>query len=280
MDEQYIAISNSSLAISAAAMLVVAIIALLYKLNITRSILLGTVRSFAQLTIMGNVLGWIFDVRQWYLTVLMLIVMLFFATIDSYKRIDFRFEPKCPLKGLRRLVKQCGQKTFWYCLSSMVMGCIAPLAFMFYIVVRVSPWYNPQYIIPMSAMVISNTMTAISICLNTYGNELRLRLLEVETKLSLGARPSKAIELIRKNAVKAGLIPTINVLMVLGIVKLPGMMTGQILGGVAPVESVRYQLLVMYVISASTAISLFILAALTQRAVFNDREQIRYSLLK
>lgn len=279
MNDQYIMISNTSLAVSVALMAVVVLISLLNRLNITRSIILGTVRSFAQLTIMGYVLGWIFGVQRWYLTIVMLAVMLVFATIDSYKRIDFRFEPKCQLRGMSRLIKLSSQKTFWYCLSSMVMGCIAPLSFMFYIILRVSPWYNPQYIIPISAMVISNTMTAISICLNSYGSELRLRLLEVEAKLSLGAKPSIASELIRKNAIKAGLIPTINALMVLGIVKLPGMMTGQILGGVSPVESVKYQLLIMYMISSSTAISLFMLAFLTEKAIFNEREQIRYRLL-
>ncbi len=244
-------------------MLVVAIIGLINKLGITKNVLLGTIRSFAQLTLMGYVLGWIFNLEKWYLTVLMLLIMIIFATLDSYKRIDFR-----------------PGKTFFCCLSSMVVGTALPLAFMFYIVLKITPWYNPQYVIPISAMVISNTMTAISICLNTFGSELRLRRYEVETKLSLGARKGMALAFIRKSSIKAGLIPTINALMVLGIVKLPGMMTGQILGGVAPVESVKYQLLIMYMISSATAISLFLLVYLVEKGVFNDREQLRYELLK
>ena len=259
----YIVISNTSLLISVSLMLIVAIIGLLNKLGITKNVLLGTVRSFAQLTVMGYVLGWIFDLEKWYLTVLMLLIMLIFATYDSYKRIDFRLG-----------------STFPCCLIAMVAGTAFPLAFMFYIVLRITPWYNPQYVIPISAMVISNTMTAISICLNTFGNELRLRRFEVETKLSLGANRGKALEVIRKSAIKAGLIPTINALMVLGIVKLPGMMTGQILGGVAPVESVKYQLLIMYMISSATAVSLFVLVYLVEKGVFNNREQLRYELLK
>lgn len=276
----YIEISNSSLALSVALMLVVIAISLINKLGITKSTIIGTIRSFAQLTLMGYILGWIFNVQRWYFTVLMLIIMLVFATLDSYKRIDFRFEPMCKLKGLQKLKSLCSRKTFVFCLMSMIIGTFLPLAFMFYAVLRLSPWYNPQYIIPISAMVISNTMTAISICLNTFGSELKLRLLEVEAKLSLGAKPAKAVEMIRNNAIKAGLIPTINALMVLGIVKLPGMMTGQILGGVSPIQSVKYQLLIMYMISASTAISLFLLAYLTRKAIFNKREQIRYDLLR
>lgn len=259
----YIVISNTSLLISVSLMLIVAVIGLINKLGITKNILLGTVRSFAQLTLMGYVLEWIFDLQKWYFTVLMIIIMIVFATYDSYRRIDFR-----------------PRKTFVSCLSSMIIGTAFPLSFMFYIVLRITPWYNPQYIIPISAMVISNTMTAISICLNTFGSELRLRRYEVEAKLSLGAKKSLALEVIRKSAIKAGLIPTINALMVLGIVKLPGMMTGQILGGVAPIESVKYQLLIMYMISSAAAISLFVLVYLLEKGVFNDREQIRYELLK
>ncbi|MBW6515040.1 MAG: iron export ABC transporter permease subunit FetB [Candidatus Cloacimonetes bacterium] len=259
----YIVISNTSLIISVSLMLIVAIIALVNKLGITKSVLLGTVRSFAQLTIMGYVLEWIFDLQKWYFTVLMISIMITFATYDSYKRIDFR-----------------PSKTFFCCLSSMVVGTALPLAFMFYIVLQITPWYNPQYVIPISAMVISNTMTAISICLNTFGSELRLRRHEVEAKLSLGAKKGQSLEVIRKSAIKAGLIPTINALMVLGIVKLPGMMTGQILGGVAPIESVKYQLLIMYMISSAAAISLFLLVFLVEKGVFNNREQLRYELIK
>jgi putative ABC transport system permease protein len=259
----YITISNTSLIVSVSLMLVVAVIGLLNKLGITKNVLLGTIRSFAQLTLMGYVLEWIFDLEKWYLTVLMLMIMITFATYDSYKRIDFRIG-----------------KTFVCCFSSMLIGNAFPLAFMFYLVLQVTPWYNPQYVIPISAMVISNTMTAISICLNTFGSELRLRRFEVEAKLSLGAKKSTALEMIRKSSIKAGLIPTINALMVLGIVKLPGMMTGQILGGVAPIESVKYQLLIMYMISSATAVSLFLLVYMVERGVFNEREQIRYELLK
>jgi len=276
----YISISNTSLMLSLSLMFVVIIISILNKLNIIGSILLGTVRSFVQLTFMGYVLSLIFDLQKWYFTITILLIMLIFATMDSYKRIDFRFDPVCKKKGIfKKNLSSCYPKTFRYCLLSMVLGNLLPLAFIFYLVLNVSPWYNPQYIIPISAMIISNTMTAISLFLNTFGNQIKLRLLEVEAKLSLGSSPAGAINLIKNNSIKSGLIPTINTLMVLGIVKLPGMMTGQILGGVDPIESVRYQLLIMYTIAASTALSLFILAYLTEKALFNHREQIKYELL-
>lgn len=253
----YINISNLSLIGSIAFMLLVATIAFITKLGITKSIYIGTIRSFLQLIVMGYVLGFVFDSNKWYFTVLIILIMLVFAAIDGYKRL--KFKPK---------------NIFMHSFIAISIGSIIPLGYMFYILLGVKPWYNPQYIIPISAMIISNTMSGISICLNHFGNDLKLRKTEIEAKLSLGANSNTATEEIQKSSIKAGLIPTVNALMVLGIVKLPGMMTGQIIGGVSPVESVKYQLLIMYIISASTAISLFILVKLIRKSVFNKREQL------
>jgi putative ABC transport system permease protein len=222
---------------------------------------------------MGVVLSFIFDNSRWYFTIIMLLVMFIFAAWDSYRGL--KFKPK---------------RVFINNLLALFTGAIVPLCILFYIILAIqnhppcpddlqpslisSGWYNPMYIIPISAMVISNTMSGISICLNYFGNDLKLRKNEVEAKLSLGASPMIATEEIQKKSIRAGLIPTINNLMVLGIVKLPGLMTGQILGGVAPSEAIKYQLIVMYIISASTAISLFLLVKLVNKSIFNRREQL------
>ena len=254
---EYIEISNWGLFGSIVFMLLVAFIAFLAKLGITKSIFVGTIRSFVQLILMGYVLSFIFDANKWYFTILIVLVMYIFGAWDSYKSI--KFKPK---------------NIFVNSLLAMFLGSIFPLAFMFYALLSIKPWFNPQYTIPISAMVISNTMSGISICLNHFGSNLKLRRNEVEAKLSLGASTNLATEDFQKSSIKAGLIPTINALMVLGIVKLPGMMTGQIIGGVDPVESVKYQLLIMYIISASTAVSLYILVKLLQKSIFNKRCQL------
>lgn len=255
--DSYISISNTVVVLSLLLMVVVLLIGFIKKLGITKNVFVGTVRSFLQLFAMGYILSFIFDAQKWYYTALILIIMFGFASFDSYKRINFK-----------------PRSIFWISLIANFIGSVIPLAFMFYVVLRVKPWYEPQYIIPISAMVISNTMNSISICLNNFGNEMKLRRLEIETKLALGASCKASTEVIQKNSIKAGLIPTINALMVLGIVKLPGMMTGQILGGVNPVDSVKYQLLIMYMISAATAISLYILVIYVNRAIFSKRAQL------
>jgi len=257
MENNYISISNLALIGSVAFMMIVALVAFLAKLGITKSIVIGTIRSFVQLLLMGYVLGFVFDINKWYFSILIVMIMFIFGAWDSYRGI--KFKPK---------------NVFYHSLFANFIGSFLPLVFLFYGLLQVVPWFNPQYIIPISAMVISNTMNGISICLNNYGNELKLRKTEVETKLSLGASAAVAIENIQKSSIKAGLIPTINALMILGIVKLPGMMTGQILGGVNPVDAVRYQLIIMYIIAAATAISLYILTKLLQTSVFNKRGQL------
>ncbi|MCL2064429.1 MAG: iron export ABC transporter permease subunit FetB [Candidatus Cloacimonetes bacterium] len=257
MENDYIHITNWGLFGSIGFMLLVALVAFLAKLGITKSIFIGTIRSFLQLILMGYVLSFIFKANEWYYTVLIVLIMYVFAAWDSFKGIKFR--PK---------------NIFTNSFLAMFLGSIFPLIYMFYALMTVKPWFNPQYIIPISAMVISNTMSGISICLNHFGSNIKLRKLEVEAKLSLGANINQATEEIQKSSIKAGLIPTVNALMVLGIVKLPGMMTGQIIGGVDPVESVKYQLLIMYIISASTAVSLYILVKLIKSSIFNKRGQL------
>src|SRR3569623_2692060 len=113
---------------------------------------------------------------------------------------------------------------------------------------RVEPWYSPQYAIPLLGMILGNTLNGISLGLDRLGGELSGRRAPVEALLALGATRWEAARGPIRQAVRTGLIPTINAMMVVGIVSLPGMMTGQILAGADPVEAVKYQIVMMFLI--------------------------------
>jgi len=118
------------------------------------------------------------------------------------------------------------------------------------------PWFDPRYAIPLLGMILGNTMTGISLGLNTLiGNAVREKV-AIEARLALGHDIHKAFGDIVRDAVRTGLIPIINAMSAAGVVSLPGMMTGQILGGVPPVEAVKYQILIMFLIAGGTAIGL------------------------
>ncbi len=254
---EYFKIDNMGLMISVFAMFIVMLISSLNHLKLSKEIFIGTLRSFFQLFLMGFVLKYTFQHSHWYYTFSLLIMMILFATYEAYKRIKIK-----------------NYQLFQYILFALTIGSLIPLSVIFYLVIKIKPWYNIQFIIPISGMIVANSMTALSLGLRNFLQEIETNRLLIETKLSLGATSKNSIKPIFQKSYYNGILPSINSLMVLGIAKLPGMMTGQILAGVSPLESVKYQLMIMYMISFSTALSLLILLELSKKIVFNQREQI------
>ncbi len=253
----YLRIDNIGLLISVSTMFVVMLLSSLNRLKLTKDILIATIRSFIQLFIMGYVLKYTMTHSHWYFTAVLFLFMLFFAAYEAYKRL------KIKLRGL-----------FAYILFSLSIGSLIPLVLIFYFILKIKPWYDIQYIIPISGMIVANSMTALSLGLNNYISDIQNSRLMIESKLSLGAKPSLAVKNTFQNSYYNGILPSINSLMVLGIAKLPGMMTGQILAGAMPIESVKYQLMIMYMITFSNALSLLLLFKLSDKIIFNNREQL------
>ena len=133
-----------------------------------------------------------------------------------------------------------------------MMSSVLVTAFALLTAIRPSPWYDPRYAIPLLGMILGNCMTGIALGLNTLTTSLMLRRGSVEAQLMLGATRWDAAAPVTREALRSALMPTINSMSATGLVSLPGMMTGQILSGVPPVEAVKYQILVMFLISGGT----------------------------
>jgi putative ABC transport system permease protein len=129
-------------------------------------------------------------------------------------------------------------------------------------------------------MVLGNSLTGISLCLDTLLEALSERRAYVETELALGASRWEAVREPLAQSVRRGLIPIINSMMVVGLVSLPGMMTGQILQGADPLQAVKYQIVVMFMIAASTSLGCMTMALLVYRRLFNERHQLRSEWIK
>ena len=142
-------------------------------------------------------------------------------------------------------------------------------------VVRYSPWYDPRYLIPLAGMIIGNSMNGASLAAERLASEMRERREEIETALSLGASGRQASEPAVRNAFRAALMPTINTMAAMGIVSLPGMMTGQILSGTEPMVAVRYQIAIMCAITGSVAITAFLIVLQGYRHYFNKAQQFQ-----
>ena len=120
--------------------------------------------------------------------------------------------------------------------------------------IRIHPWYEPQYAIPILGMILGNTLTGVSLGIERMTEELTAGRGAVEMSLALGATRWEAAQGPARQAVRAGMIPTLNQMAVVGLVSLPGMMTGQVLAGQSPLQAVRYQIVIMFLIAAASAL--------------------------
>jgi putative ABC transport system permease protein len=237
-------------------------ISILLKLGLERRLLVAAVCTVIQLLLIGFVLEWVFRLDRWYVVVAMMSIMTLVAGIAAIERTGVRY-PGIWVRGVAAT---------WA--SSWVVAALA-----LFVIVRVRPWYTPQYAIPLLGMILGNTLNGVSLGLDRLGSELSGKRDEVESLLALGATRWEAARRPIQQAVKTGLIPTINAMMVVGIVSLPGMMTGQLLAGTSPVEAVKYQIVIMFLIASGTALGTVLVVLLSFRRLFNDDHQFVRALL-
>jgi len=259
---EYISLEYSDLLIALVLILIPIVISFQRKLGIEKDLLIGTVRTFIQLMIIGYVLKYIFNFKKWYFVLLMIAIMAIVAGYNAVKR------QKTKIKGLFPIVT-----------LSIFLGAGIAMATLILLILRVSPWYEPQYLIPISGMMLGNAMNATALAVDRLIGETRGRRWEIEAALALGASPIKAINPLLRDTASAAMMPTINAMMVVGIVQLPGMMTGQIIGGVAPEQSVRYQIIIMYMLATSVIVSCMTILYFFYRKLFTDDEQLNFDLL-
>lgn len=245
-------VSALDLAAASALVLISALVSLLLKLGLTRRIVIAAIRTVVQLSLIGLLLKWIFAADKWYWVVLIALAMTLIAGLSARSRSSYTY----------RGMAADALNSVW--LSSWLTGIIG-----IYVVLHVKPWYSPQYVIPILGMILGNSLTAVSLCLNRLTSDLRQQRGYVEMLLSLGATGWEAYQSIARSAVVAGMLPTINSMAVVGLVSLPGMMTGQILAGGAPDQAVRYQIVTMFFICAGSSVGCMLCAMAVYRRLFD-----------
>lgn len=245
--------NTSSLLISSSLVLVAILFSNFQKLKLEKEIIISVIRAVLQLVLVGYLLNYIFGFKNPIFTTLLLLFMTFNAAYNAAKR------GKTIKNGL--LIS----------FISISVGAIITLSILIFSgAIR----YESYQIIPVSGMIISNAMVALGLCYRQLILNFKNKREEVETKLSLGADvlPS-SIEIIR-DSIKTGMLPTIDSAKTLGIVTLPGMMTGLILAGTSPIEAIKYQIMVTFMLLSTTSISSFIACYLSYKNFFNERKQL------
>jgi putative ABC transport system permease protein len=138
----------------------------------------------------------------------------------------------------------------------------------------VRPWYEASYLVPISGMMLSNAMNVVALVFERLFSAAKIEEGSIEALLALGATPQQALHRQERAALRAALTPTINGLLTVGLVALPGMMTGQIVSGTAPGQAVRYQIVILYQLVAVAAVSGLCAAVFARRLLFTPRAQL------
>ncbi len=223
------------------------------KLGLTRDILVATIRSIIQLLAVGYVLQFVFDSDSLVYVGAMVALMIAAATQNARK------------KG--KAIKGITWKLVLTFLSIQVLtqGILLGL--------QITP-ATAQYIIPISGMVIGNSMVLGILFLNRFTAEIEARKEEAELILSLGGTPKQAIHRQLITSIQASTIPTIESQKTIGLVQLPGMMSGQIIAGADPVQAVMFQLLILFLLLTTAIVTSIMLGFLSYPTLFNERMQL------
>ncbi|MBU5468045.1 iron export ABC transporter permease subunit FetB [Virgibacillus sp. MSJ-26] len=237
--------------------LVVYLIVRIKKIPREKLILISALRMTFQLILVGFILIYVLDNPNPFITVGIILIMLSFATFNVYQRTKPII--KISLKKMIAL--------------AMFVGISVNLIYFMFVVLQLDPWYEPQYFIPIGGMIIGKTMTGVSLGVNNLLTGMKDQQEKIEGALMLGASPKVASKSIINQAFDEAMLPTINAMVGMGIVFLPGMMTGQIIAGQQPITAVKYQISVMLGVAGTVSITVLIFLHLAYKVFFNERMQ-------
>ncbi len=259
-----ITLTPLDLALAAILILLLAGLSWRLRLGLERSLLINASRTVVQLLLVGLVLKAVFANADLMWVGLMALVMLAAAGYEVMARQKRR------LKGWWGY----GLGTGAMFVSSFSVTLLALL-----VIIGNQPWYEPQYAIPLLGMMLGNTMSGVALALDRLTQTAWQQRAVIEQRLMLGQTRSEAIDEIRRDAARSGLMHIINAMAAAGIVSLPGMMTGQILAGAPPMEAVKYQILIMFLIAAGTGFGVTTALWLASRRLFDERHRLRLDVL-
>lgn len=246
------------LALSAALVLAAGLASVALRLGVEKGLAIASARTVVQLLLIGYVLGWVFALERPFVVLALLTVMIAVAAHAAVQRSKRRF-----------------RGAYLGAFATLALTGLATTLGTTHVVIGVSPWWRPQYVVPLLGMVLGNGLTGVSLCLDELLESFDARRAAIETELALGATRWEAARAPIREAVRRGMIPIINSMMVVGVVSLPGMMTGQILEGADPAMAVRYQIVIMFMVGGATAFGCILLSLFTYRKLFNARHQLR-----
>lgn len=261
----YVPLTTTDLMLAATLLIINAAISWFFRLQLEKSIAIAVVRMVVQLALIGVVLKFIFAQTSPTWTAMLGLVMIVAAGIEVTTR------QTRPVRGWQAFGLQTATLFFiGIAVTGLGVG----------IIIGPDPWYAPRYVLPILGMVLGNTLTGMCLVLDTMTETASRERGAIEARLALGAHRFEAMSNVLHVAMRTGMIPILNAMATTGIVALPGMMTGQILAGVDPVEAAKYQVLIMFLIAGATALGVVCAGVGAIVLLTDDRHRLRLDRIR
>lgn len=264
MTEGYVPIEISGLALASLLLVLSGVLSFWFRLGLERSIAVSAARMVVQLAIMALVLKFVFEVNAPIWTALFALVMLVAAGYEATSRQTRR------ISGWEPVLLGAG--------APFVAGLAATM-FATTAVIGNDPWYGPRYLLPILGMMMGNALAGVSLVLDTMTEGVARERGAIEARLALGASRFEALSGVLGRSIKTGLMPILTAMAAAGVVSLPGMMTGQILSGVSPVQAAKYQVMIMFLIAGSTALAVLLAGLGALLLLTDERHRLRLERL-
>lgn len=238
---------------------------LMLDLRLHRQVLWAAVRMVVQLLLVGLVLRWVFQLASPAATLAIVGLMIAAAAREVAAR------PSRRLKGGGN-----------YRISALVVGLssMATVILALLTAIRPHPWYDPRYAIPLMGIVLGSVLNAASLGLDSFFEEVSSGRAAIEARLALGATSREALAELIRRSIRRGMIPIVNQMSAAGIITLPGVMTGQLLAGMDPLDAVKYQILLLFLLTGAGGLAAAGAVYLAARSITDDRDRLRSDRLQ
>jgi putative ABC transport system permease protein len=227
------------------------------KLGLELNLALATGRTILQLIVLGYVLDFIFAVDNVWAVVGILTIILTITAIVARNRISQKIPLVLPL--------------VWVAIFASTS---LTLLYTNFLIIQPDRWYEPRYLIPLGGILLANAMNAAAVAGERLVSAINQFPTEIETHLSLGATPQQAVSLYRKDAIKAAFVPTLNQMMLIGMVIIPAFTSGQLLAGVSALEAVSYEIVIIFMVAVVNLLTTIFVTKGLCRQFFNDAMQL------
>ncbi|WP_447919702.1 ABC transporter permease [Achromobacter aegrifaciens] len=259
-----IKLQATDLAIASLLVLLSAGISFALRLNLQRQVLWSALRTVVQLLLVGHILRIVFAHAAPWLTALVVAVMMALAAREVAARP-------------RAMLTQRGNG--WVGAMAVAGTTVITVLFILNTALRPDPWYDPRYTIALIGIVLGSVLNAASLALDGVLSGARREKLAIEARLALGATAREAFSSLLRESVRRGIVPSINQMSAAGIITLPGIMTGQIIAGMDPIDAAKYQILLMFLLCGASGMAAMAAAYGAMRRLTDERGRLRLDRL-